>query len=101
MDSNQKILCIGDNSSADAWAHKLTKDYSTKNNFIFRGQVDNINQQINNGCYYTGLILLNEYEIIKISNKFNQIVLLDQSIEQYSHSHIFVSTWKLMKHLVK
>ena len=99
MISNFKILCIGDNSSTDAWAHKLTKDYSIKNNYIFRGQVENIDQEILDGCYYTGLILLNEYEIIKISNKFNKIILLDQKIEQFSHSHIFVSTWKLIKHL--
>lgn len=98
MNSFLKVLCIGDNSSASAWAHKLTENLSRENNSIFRGQIDKVDQKIENGFYHTGIILLNEYEIIQIANKFDKIILLDQEIDQYSHSHIFVSTWKLIKH---
>ena len=99
MNSNLKTLCIGDNSSADAWAHTLTKNLAIQNNSTFRGQIDNIEQMIEDGFYYTGVILLKEHKIIKIANKFDKIILLDQSIEQFSHSHIFVSTWKLINYL--
>lgn len=101
MNSSLKVLCIGDNSSADAWAHKLTKTLAIKNNSTFRGQIDSVEQTLENGFYYTGVILLNEHEIIQIANKFDKIILLDQSIDQYSHSHIFVSTWKLIKYLMQ
>jgi hypothetical protein len=99
MNSSLKVLCIGDNSSADAWAHKLTKNLSKENNSIFRGQIDKVDQKIENGFYYTGVILLNEHKIFELSDKFDRIILLDQDIDQYSHSHIFVSTWKLIKYL--
>lgn len=99
MNSSLKVLCIGDNSSADAWAHKLTENLASKNNNVFRGQVNNIDQKIENGFYYTGVLLLNEHTIVQLSDKFDRIVLLDQDIDQYSHPHIFVSTWKLTKYL--
>ena len=94
-----KVLCLGDNSSMDAWAHRLTKDLAKKNNSTFRGNVSDINQTIEDGYYYTGILLLSESEILKISNKFNKLILLDQNIEQFSHTHIFVSTWKLLSYL--
>lgn len=97
MDKLKKILCIGDNSSTDAWAHTLAQEFARKKNLQFRGQVDDVYQVINSGVYYTGVLLLSEEEIIQISNKFDEIILLDQSVEKYSHSHIFVSTWKLLK----
>jgi len=96
MDNLTNILCIGDNSSSDAWAHNLTKSYAYKNNLSFRGQVDNLSQKIEFGVYYTGLLLLTEKEICTIAKNFDKIVILDQSIDKFSHPHIFVSTWKLL-----
>jgi hypothetical protein len=39
----EKILCIGDNSSAEAWAHYLTKSLALKEGLVFRGQIENEN----------------------------------------------------------
>jgi hypothetical protein len=96
----EKILCIGDNSSAEAWAHHLTKSLAHNKGLVFRGQIENENySNIENGCYHTGIFLLNENSILKLSKKFDKVIILDQSIEKFSHSHLFTSTWKLINYL--
>ena len=96
----QKILCIGDNSSAEAWAHELTKLLAESNGSTLRGQIDDSNySNIQNGYYHTGIFLLNEKNILKLSKKFDKIIILDQSIEKFSHPHLFTSTWKLINYL--
>jgi hypothetical protein len=98
MNSSLKVLCIGDNSSADAWAHKLTEKFAKENNLIFRGELLK-DVPIENGCYHTGPVIHQQKDIIEISKKFNEIVLLDQKQEQFSHSRIFLATWKLINDL--
>lgn len=97
---DQKILCIGDNSSAEAWAHHLTEELAKKNNSLLRGQIDDEEySNIQNGYYHTGIFLLNESKILKLSKKFDKVIILDQPIEKFSHPHLFTSTWKLIKYL--
>lgn len=96
MDKTDKILCIGDNSSAHQWAHKLTEKLAEENKKIFRGQVYKTDQTLEKGYYYTGLLILNEQKILNVAQNFEKIILLDQNIDQFSHPHIFVSTWKLV-----
>lgn len=97
---NQKILCIGDNSSAEAWAHNITKDLAERNGSTMRGQIDEPNySDIQNGYYHTGIFLLNEKSILELSKKFDKIIILDQPIEKFSHAHLFTSTWKMIKYL--
>jgi len=96
----QKILCIGDNSSKEAWAHHLTKSLAENNKSIFRGEIPNENYiPKQNGYFHTGIFLLNEKNILELSKKFDKIIILDQPIEKFSHPHIFTSTWKLIKYL--
>ena len=40
----QKVLCLADNSSADAWGHKLTEKFSKENNLIFRGSLEGVDK---------------------------------------------------------
>ena len=99
MKRDEKILCLGDNSSNDAWAHTLTKKIAEENESIFRGQINDVNQDIVAGYYHVDLVTLSEREILSIIQKFNDVVLLDQSIDKYSHAHVFTSTWKFIKQL--
>jgi MoaA/NifB/PqqE/SkfB family radical SAM enzyme len=92
----EKVLCLGDNTSADAWAHYLTKHFAQQNSLIFRGAITEIDQNLENGCYHTGPGSLQQRDIIKISKKFNRIVLLDQKQEQYSHPRLFLRMFKLV-----
>jgi MoaA/NifB/PqqE/SkfB family radical SAM enzyme len=97
----QKILCLGDNTSVDAWAHRLANDFAQQNNLIFRGAISGIDQNLENGCYHTGPGSLQQKDIIKISEKFDRIILLDQKQEQYSHSRIFLRMFKLINDMIK
>ena len=62
----QKILCLGDNTSVDAWAHRLANNFAQQNNLIFRGAISGIDQNLENGCYHTGPGSLQQKDIIKI-----------------------------------
>lgn len=93
---NQITLCLGDNSSADAWAHKLTKKYAEENQIVFRGAITDVDQNLQHGCYYTGPVNLQTADILEVSKRFDSIVVLDQSQDQYSHSDIFVSMFRLI-----
>lgn len=96
---NQKILCLGDNTSAEAWAHKLAKKFAEENNLTFRGMVTNLEQKIEDGCYHTGPVSMQPSDIISISKNFNKVVLLNQTQDQFSHNRIFLAMWKLIKDL--
>jgi len=101
MTYGPKVLCIGDNSSEEARAHHLTKKLAEKEKSTFRGQLTSIRQLIEKGYYHTDLVTLKEKDIIEVFDRFNDVILLDQGVEEYSHAHIFTSTWKLIKHLTK
>lgn len=98
MNSFLKVLCIGDNSSTDAWAHKLTEKFAEENNLLFRGELQK-NVSIQHGCYHIGPVVHQQKDIIEMSKQFDQVVLLDQKQDQFSHSRIFLATWKLVKDL--
>lgn len=95
----EKILCLGDNTSEEAWAHKLTKKFAEENNLTFRGMITNLEQTLENGCYHTGPVSMKPADIINISKKFDKIVLLNQTQDQFSHNRIFLDMWKLVKDL--
>jgi organic radical activating enzyme len=99
MKYNKKILCLGDNSSPNAWAHNLTKKFAEENNLTFRGMLINVNQKLEDGCYHVGPASMQQKDIINISKKFNKIVLLEQEQEQYSHYRIFLAMFKLINDL--
>ena len=69
----EKILCLGDNTSAEAWAHRLASEFAQKNNLIFRGAIIETDQNFENGCYHIGPGSLQQTDIIYISKKFNRI----------------------------
>lgn len=98
MNSSLKVLCIGDNSCTDAWAHKLTEKFARENNLTFRGELSK-DREIENGCYHIGPVINQQKDIIDLSKNFDQVVLLDQKQDQFSHSRIFLATWKLVNDL--
>jgi len=98
---NKIFLCIGDNSSKDAWGHKLSEKYALENGITFRGEITDIKQDLEPGCYHTGTYRLEIADLIKLAEKVDRTIFLDQSQEQYSHPDIFGSTFKLLNHLKK
>jgi len=94
----QKVLCLADNSSADAWGHKLTEKFSKENNLTFRGSLEGVDK-LESGCYHIGPVVFQQKDIIKKAKLFSKVVLIDQKQEQFSHSRIFLAMWKLVNDL--
>ena len=61
----QKILCLGDNTSAEAWAHKLTKKFAEENNLTFRGMIINLDQKLEDGCYHIGPVSMQQKDPLR------------------------------------
>lgn len=92
-----KVLCLADNTSAEAWGEKIANIYSKKNNLTYRGQVRQNQKKFDDGCYQIGPITMPQKKIIDITKYFDKIVLVDQKQSQFSHSRIFLAMWKLVK----
>ena len=92
-----KILCLADNTSAEAWGHRLTEKFAQENNVVFRGAITESCQELEYGCYYIGPVSMQQKDVIDISKKFDRVVLIDQKQENFSHSRIFLAMWKLVK----
>jgi len=101
MTYGPKVLCLGDNSTEEARAHHLTKNFAEKEKSTFRGQLAHVDQLIEEGFYHTDLATIKEKDIMEVIDKFDDVTLLDQSVEEYSHPHLFTSTWELVKHITK
>lgn len=91
-----KVLCLGDNSSAEALADKQTLELAKKNNSLYKGQISSLSFEILNGYYHTGPAILNLKDIKTLAKKFNKIIFLDQEINKYTHYSLFLDVYELL-----
>jgi hypothetical protein len=94
---DKKILCLGNNSlDTDQRTLNLASQDSTVNH----GAISS-NEFLPElpGYYHTSIIDLSAGEIIKLAKKFNNIVLLDQPLSEWSHETVLKSTISLMINL--
>lgn len=89
----QKILVLG-NETADT--DKITSELAQKDNTINHGLFNNIDSVINSGYYHTTVSDLNPGKIAHVSDKFDAILMLDQTSDSYPHYKSFVTTLRLM-----
>ena len=92
-----KVLCFGDNTSKEAWAHKLSKNFAEKNKLTFRGMFNINTKEILDGCYHTSTHELSTKKIIESKKNFNQFIILDQPQERYSHHSLFQRMFQLIQ----
>ena len=92
-----KVLCFGDNTSKNAWADKLTREFAEKNKLTFRGMFNNGTKEILDGCYHTSTFELPTKKIIESKKNFNQYIILDQPQEKYSHPSLFNKMFHLIQ----
>jgi sulfatase maturation enzyme AslB (radical SAM superfamily) len=94
---SQKILCLGSNSLD---TDKRVTDLAHKNDSVNHGLVhsNNFTPEIP-GYYHTSIVDLSAGSIIKLANKFDNIVLLDQPLSEWSHETVLKSTVALMVEL--
>lgn len=91
----KKILCLGTNSElTDRMTSALASDIASIN----RGLITrtNIDQIIEPGIYHTSLADLSRGEILVLSRKFLQVIMLDQSRPEWSHWKLLQTTYKTM-----
>ena len=91
-----KVMCLGDNSSNHAWAHRLAEQLAQENKSTFRGMVPVDCDSLESGYYHIGPIAMTSADIIQKSKYFDQVVLLDQTQEQFSDHRIFLAMFKLV-----
>lgn len=91
-----KVLCLGDNSSHHAWAHRLTEQLAKNNNSILRGMVPQNLDALEHGYYHIGPLSMPPKQIIESCKKFDKVVLLDQDQDKFSDHRIFLAMFKLV-----
>jgi len=91
---NQKILCIGSNSLD---TDKRVTNLAHKNDSVNHGLIvsNDFVPEIS-GYYHTSIVDLPAGEIIKLAKKFNNIILLDQPLSEWSHETVLKSTVAVM-----
>ena len=93
-DSNAKILFLGNNDdSTDQHVTALAKAYATVNHGLITDSFTVLEQS---GYYHTTVVDIAWGDMIKLADKFDSIVMLDQPQAQWSHWKCFQATFKLM-----
>jgi sulfatase maturation enzyme AslB (radical SAM superfamily) len=96
---NKKILCLGTNSSiTDTQVSKLASLDQTVNYGLIS---DTTFVPTDPGYYHTSIVDTFAGGIVKLAKHFDQIKMLDQHYEEWSHWKILLSTYKIMIELEK
>ena len=91
---NKKILCLGSNNiNTDIRVSNLATNDKTINHGLLNADNSSI---LEPGYYHTSVTDLSIGEILKLAEKFNKIILLDQSIEEWEHPTVLETTYKTM-----
>ena len=94
---NKKILVLGNNDySTDEAVSELAKKESATNNGLI---CESSFKPTKYGFYHTTLTDLSFGEIISLSEYFDKVILLDQPSDEWSHSKLLLSSYKLMLEL--
>lgn len=95
-----KILCLG-NHSQDT--DRRTRSMAASNHMEYHGLLSEYDCPFdeldydNPGYYHTSVVDIQHGNLKELMNKFDQVVMLDQPIEQWNHPHEFYNTINLMK----
>jgi MoaA/NifB/PqqE/SkfB family radical SAM enzyme len=96
---NKKILCLGTNSTVtDDETLKLANIDQTVSYGLIS---DSDFIPVNSGYYHTTIVDTFSGGVIKLAKHFDQIKMLDQPYEEWSHWKILLSTYKIMVELEK
>lgn len=93
----KKILVLGNETpGTDLRVTKLAEENNSTNNGLIK---DPEFFPIDPGYYHTTVVDLNEGDIQKIANYFDQVILLDQDQDTYPHFKTLLRTFRLCKSL--
>lgn len=96
---NKKILCLGTNSTATDIA---TSNFAHLDQTVNHGLIsDSKFIPTVSGYYHTTITDVFSGGVIELAKHFDQIIMLDQPYEEWSHWKILLSTFKIMVELEK
>ena len=99
FDPNYTVLFLGNNDKfTDQQVSKLAKQHVTVNHGLVSESAFDPKEP---GYYHTTIVDIPRGELIKLAEKFNVIVMLDQPSDKWSHWKCFQATFKLMVDLEK
>jgi hypothetical protein len=91
---NQKILCIGNETiDTDIQTSKIAHELNTVNHGLITDPSLEFSVP---GYYHTSVLDLIPGDIVRIANKFDSIILLDQPKESFPHFKSYITTMRLM-----
>ena len=97
MMSNNIILCLGSNNiNTDIRVSNLATNDKTINHGLLNADNSSI---LEPGYYHTSVVDLSVGSMIKLAEKFNKIILLDQPIEEWEHPTVLETTYKTIVEL--
>ena len=86
-----KVLCLGNNRKhTDELTSKLGNNH---------GLISNLDIKVKDGFYHTSVLDLTNSEILKLSTQFDEVIVLDQSVEQWNHPAEFHATQDIAKRI--
>jgi organic radical activating enzyme len=95
---NEKILCLGNNTKD---TDVKTANLANANNAVNYGLVVDPSIIPSHGYYHTSITDIPPADIIRLSERFDKIVLHDQPQNNWDHWKPFLATFKLMIELEK
>lgn len=97
-----RILCIGDNTED---TDVKTKELALKNSMNYYGLLSDLDGKVTTdsivrpGYYHTSVYDIEYGKLFQFAQQFDQIIILDQPKEQYSHPDAFFKSIQLAKDL--
>jgi len=97
-----KVLCIGNNTvDTDVKTSNLA-ELDGAHSYGLISELDNaLPDVIQPGYYHSSVYDVAYYNLLGLAQKFDQVVILDQPKEEYSHPDAFYNTIKLAKDLAQ
>jgi len=84
-----RVLCIGTNSQH---TDLMTRRLANQRNEICVGLLTNTTDTVTQGFYHTSMVDISYSSLMGLAAQFDEIVVLDQTPEQYSHKDLYYQT---------
>lgn len=95
-----KVLCIGNNTAdTDVRTEQLALDNNSQSHGLISELDGPLPELINNGYYHTSVYDIEYNRLLDLARGFDQVIVLDQPKEQYSHPDAFYQTIRLANEL--
>ena len=94
-----RILCLGNNTEhTDTLTRKIAADQTTPCHGLL-SELDNLMDYSQPGYYHTTVVDISYGKLVSMSTEFDQVLVLDQTKQSYSHADFYYKTIQLASQL--